>query len=168
MRVLFSFLRKVKIIIVNQILSKKASNVNELTKRNENDGHAMVSAKRAKQKMSQSEEEKNWWAYFAIHKHDNKLVGSGGYKGKPITEGTLELGYQIAANYRNRGLVTEITKGLIENAFNDSRIKSIIAHTPEEENASTKVLLKCSFKKVQEIIDTEYGQIWKWELKGEQ
>jgi len=116
-------------------------------------------------RLTESEEEKNWWTYFPIHKQDNKLIGSGGYKGKPTTEGTVEVGYEIASGYRNRGLATEMTKGLIENAFRDDRVKSIIAHTLGQENASTKVLQKCGFEKVEEINDPEDGLIWKWELK---
>ena len=115
-------------------------------------------------RLSENEEEKNWWTYFTIHKQDNKLIGSGGYKGKPTPDGTVELGYEIAPNYRNRGLATEMTKGLIENAFRDKRVKSIMAHTLGLENPSTRVLQKCGFKKVAEMNDPEEGLIWKWEL----
>lgn len=116
-------------------------------------------------RLAESEEEKNWWTYFPIHKPDNKLIGSGGYKGKPTADGTVELGYEIAVDYRNRGLATEMTKGKIQNAFGDERVKTIIAHTLGQSNASTGVLLKCGFEKVQEINDPEDGMIWRWELK---
>jgi RimJ/RimL family protein N-acetyltransferase len=53
-----------------------------------------------------------------------------------------------------------LTNGLIANAFADSRIKLIIAHTLGAENASTKVLAKCGFQKVEEINDPEDGLIW--------
>ena len=115
-------------------------------------------------KLSESEDEKNWWTYLPIHQLDNKLVGSGGYKGKPTKEGTVEIGYEIRPEYRNRGLATEMTRGLIENAFRDERVKSIIAHTLGQENPSTKVLQKCGFVKVEEINDPHDGIIWKWEL----
>ncbi|MBP0904077.1 GNAT family N-acetyltransferase [Mariniflexile gromovii] len=117
-------------------------------------------------RLIESEEEKNWWTYFPIYKQDNKLIGSGGYKGKPTIEGTVEIGYEITPDYRNRGIATEMTKGLIQNAFNDSRVKLIIAHTLGFENPSTKVLLKCGFTKTQKINDPNDGVIWKWELKN--
>lgn len=116
-------------------------------------------------KLSKSEEEKGWWTYFPIHKQDNKLIGSGGYQGQPTPEGSIEIGYEIAKEYRNRGLATEMTKGLVENAYKDQRVKLIIAHTLGQENPSTKVLEKCGFKKVEEISDPEHGVLWKWELK---
>lgn len=116
-------------------------------------------------RLSESREESGWWTYFPIHKEDNKLIGSGGYKGKPSANGTVELGYEIAPDYRNRGLATEMTQALIAHAFNNEKVKSILAHTLAEDNPSTKVLKKCGFKKVEEINDPDDGLIWKWELK---
>ena len=74
-------------------------------------------------------------------------------------------GYEIAPAYRNRGLATEMTKGLIENALKDERVTSIIAHTLGQPTPSTKVLQKCGFEKVDELNDPDEGLIWKWELK---
>jgi RimJ/RimL family protein N-acetyltransferase len=117
------------------------------------------------ERLSENHEESGWWTYFPIHKQDNKLIGSGGYKGKPTIDGTVELGYEISPDYRNRGLATEMTKGLIKNAFKDNRVKSIIARTLGQENPSTMVLQKCGFVKVEKIYDPDDGLIWKWELK---
>ena len=116
------------------------------------------------ERLSESENERGWWTYFPIHKKDNKLIGSGGYKGSPTVEEIVEIGYEIAPDYRNRGLATEMTKWLIENAFEDNRVKRIIAHTLGQENPSTRVLTKAGFERVEEINDPEEGLIWKWEL----
>lgn len=115
--------------------------------------------------LTKSEKEKNWWTYLPVFKQDNKLIGSGGYKGKPTKEGTVEIGYEIIPAYRNRGLATEMTKGLIAHAFRDEKVKAIIAHTLGQENPSTKVLQKCGFKMVEALNDPEEGVIWKWQLK---
>ena len=115
-------------------------------------------------KLSETEE-CGWWTYLPIHKHDNKIVGTGGYKGRPTADGTVEIGYEIAPDYRNQGLATEMTKGLVDNAFNDKTVKTVIAHTLGAENASTKVLRKCGFEKVGEINDPDDGLLWKWQLK---
>ncbi len=115
-------------------------------------------------KISEVKDEAGWWTYFPIHKADNKLIGSGGYKGKPTEDGTVEIGYEITPEYRNKGLATEMTKALISNAFSFRQVNRIIAHTLGEANASTKVLTKCGFKKTDEINDHEEGLIWKWEL----
>jgi len=115
-------------------------------------------------KLSESEDEKGWWTYFPIHQQDNKLIGSGGYKGGPTLDGTVEIGYEIMPEYRNRGLATEMTEGLVQNAFNDERVNRIVAHTLGQENASTMVLKKCGFVKTEELNEPDEGVIWKWEL----
>lgn len=125
----------------------------------------VVALRYSHDKLAESEGEKNWWTYFPVYKQENKLIGSGGYKGSPAMDGTVEIGYEIAPQYRNRGLATEMTMGLIENAFRDGRVKSIIAHTLGMENPSTKVLRKCGFERAGEIQDPDDGMIWKWELK---
>jgi ribosomal-protein-alanine N-acetyltransferase len=115
--------------------------------------------------MLKDQEEIGWLTYFPIHKQDNKLIGSGGYKGKPTEYGTVEIGYEITPAYRNKGFATEMAKGLISNAFTDNSVKLIIAHTLPEENASTKILTRFGFVKTGEIMDPDDGLIWKWELK---
>ena len=116
-------------------------------------------------RLLESQDESGWWTYLPIYKEENKLIGSGGYKGKPSANGTVELGYEIAADYRNRGLATEMTKALIAHAFKNNKVKTILAHTLAEDNPSTKVLKKCGFEKVEEINDPDDGRIWKWEFK---
>lgn len=116
-------------------------------------------------KLLENEHESGWWTYFPIHKQDNMLIGSGGYQGKPSIEGIVEIGYEITSDYRNQGLATEMTMGLVENAFRNDKVKFIIAHTLGQDNPSTKVLTKCGFKKIEEMNDPNEGIIWKWELK---
>ncbi|MBL0024226.1 MAG: GNAT family N-acetyltransferase [Saprospiraceae bacterium] len=116
-------------------------------------------------RISEDMEEIGWLTYFPIHKQDNKLIGSAGYKGKPNENGSVEIGYEIAPHYRNKGFATEMAEALISNAFSDIKVKLIIAHTLREENASAKILTKCGFIKVGDIDDPDDGPIWKWELK---
>ena len=116
-------------------------------------------------RLVENPEQSGWWTYLPIHKQDNRLIGSAGYKGMPTTDGTVEIGYEISRDYRNRGLATELAKGLILHAFKDTRVRSITAHTLGQENPSTAVLQKCGFVKVEEIEDPDDGLIWKWELK---
>ncbi len=116
-------------------------------------------------KLSQNADEAGWCSYFPIHKNHNTLIGSCGYKGKPDMNGTVEIGYEIAPGYRNKGFATELAKALISNALKHNNVSVIQAHTLAEENASVKVLTKCGFQKVEEIIDPDDGLIWKWQLK---
>lgn len=106
----------------------------------------------------------NWNMYFPVLTEENILVGNGGFTGKPV-DGTVELGYEIAEDFRNKGLATEYVKALIDFAFDQSGIKVVSAHTLSNENPSTSVLKKCGFIKTEEIFDTEDGNIWRWELQ---
>jgi RimJ/RimL family protein N-acetyltransferase len=106
-----------------------------------------------------------WWTYFPILTAEQILIGSGGYKGKPDAAGQVELGYEIAPEYRNRGFAKEMTRGLIKHAFAQPEIKSILAHTLGELNPSTAVLQACGFVRIAEIQDPEEGTIWQWQLK---
>ena len=110
-------------------------------------------------------DEEAWWTYFPIHKTDQRLIGSGGYKGVPSPHGAVEIGYEIAPDYRGQGLATEMAQGLIDHAFRDKRVLIILAHTLGEPNPSTAVLSKCGFTHVETLHDPEEGTIWKWELR---
>lgn len=105
-----------------------------------------------------------WWTYLPIHKADNTLIGSCGYKGEPDEQGAVEIGYEIKSDYRNKGLATELANALVEHAFKNDRVRTVQAHTLGEINSSTRVLSKCGFVKTEEIQDEETGTLWKWEL----
>lgn len=111
-----------------------------------------------------SANELGWWTWFPVHRKDNTLIGTGGYKGSPVN-GMVEIGYEIIPAYRNKGLATEFANALITHAFTFSYIHTVTAHTLAEVNPSTKVLSKCGFIKIDEINDPDDGLIWKWELK---
>src|SRR6185295_2498867 len=115
-------------------------------------------------KISSYPEDRKWWTYLPVLKEENILIGSGGYKGKPDADGMVEFGYEIAGAYRNRGLATEMARGLIEHAFENPEVKIVRAHTLAEENASVKVLRKCGLDFIEEILDPEDGKIWSWEI----
>lgn len=119
----------------------------------------------AHDRLQENIDERGWWTYLPVHRKDNQLIGSCGYKGKPTPEGNVEIGYEIMHTYRNRGLATELAQALIDHAFQTAGVKSVTAHTLAEDNATTKVLQKCGFQKVEEINDPDDGLLWKWELK---
>lgn len=109
-----------------------------------------------------------WWMYFFIHKADKRLIGNGGYKGKPDAEGMVEIGYAVAPGYEGRGLATEAARGMIDRAFEEPEVKMVDAHTLAEENASCGVLKKLGMKKIAEKHDPEDGDIWHWRVLREE
>lgn len=105
-----------------------------------------------------------WGSFFIIHKADNRLLGTCGYKGAPDNEGAVEIGYEIEASYRHQGLAREAAQGLIDFALQHVEVKKIIAHTLAHENPSVSVLKKLGFQFVEALIDPDDGDIWKWVL----
>lgn len=116
-------------------------------------------------KVKENQESQTWWTWFPIHKDSNTLIGTCGYKGPPNQLGEVEIGYEIAPDFRNRGLATEMAKALVDYASNQIEVEKIIAHTLPMENPSTSVLKKLGFFKVAELIDPEDGAVWRWELR---
>ena len=106
-----------------------------------------------------------WWTpWLFVHTASGTVIGLGGFKGPPAPNGTLEVGYGIAPEWRGQGYATEATLGLIGFGLGQPGVKAICAHTLAETNASTRVLAKCGLVRVAEITDPADGVIWRWEL----
>jgi RimJ/RimL family protein N-acetyltransferase len=115
-------------------------------------------------KITENPSDLGWMSYFPVHRQEGVFLGSCGFKGSPTAEGTVEIGYEIAPAYRNQGLATEVAQALVSHAFASGWVKSVLAHTLAEENASARVLRKCGFVKVDEYNDPDDGPVWRWEL----
>lgn len=102
-----------------------------------------------------------WSAYFFVHAADRVMVGSGGFKGPP-TNGTVEIGYEIAPSYRGRGLGSEAAAGLVVFAFDHERVRAVLAHTLAKPGPSPALLRTLGFELVQELADPEEGPVWQW------
>ncbi|MCW3462436.1 GNAT family N-acetyltransferase [Chitinophaga nivalis] len=109
-----------------------------------------------------------WFFYLVIHREDKQLIGAGGFKGKPNAAGLVEMGYEIAPGYREKGLGTEMAKGLIRFAFGHSYVQRVIAHTEEEYNASVKILQKAGMRFVGTFKNKENEDLWEWEITRDQ
>lgn len=105
-----------------------------------------------------------WWMYLPIYLPDNVLVGTCGYKGPPNAKGVVEIGYEVAEDYRGNHLASEMAQLLVANALSHPEVTVIRAHTLNEHNASTKVLEKCGFTFVREVIDPTDGPLWQWQI----
>ncbi len=109
-----------------------------------------------------------WFFYLVIHRADKRLIGAGGFKGKPNGDGLVEIGYEITSDYREKGLGTEMAESLIRFAFGHSYVKRVIAHTEEEYNASVKILQKAGMRFVGTIKNKEGEDLWEWEITRSQ
>jgi RimJ/RimL family protein N-acetyltransferase len=101
--------------------------------------------------------------FWVIEKESGEIVGGAGFKGAPDDEGMVEIAYGIVPSREGRGYATEAARALIHFAAEDARVRTIRAHTLPEANASTRVLRKCGFERIGQVVDPEDGPVWRWE-----
>lgn len=90
-------------------------------------------------------------------------VGQCGFKGPPSGEGVVEIAYAVDPEHQGRGYATGAAAALVRHALADPRVRVVRAHTLPQANASTRVLTKCGFQRVGEVMDPEDGPVWRWE-----
>lgn len=117
--------------------------------------------------LKQHPEEAAWWTWLPILRKENKLIGSGGFRGRPDEGGAVEIGYEIAMEHRQQGLATEMALALRDAAFRNPEVRKVIAHTLPELNPSTRVLQHCGMVKTGESTDPDEGTVWRWEISRE-
>jgi len=80
-----------------------------------------------------------------IVKEENVAVGGIGFAGLPDADGKSMIGYGLDMRYYRRGIATEALQAMINWAFRNTDLKTIIADTPLEHLASQRVLIKNNF-----------------------
>jgi [ribosomal protein S5]-alanine N-acetyltransferase len=103
-----------------------------------------------------------WGSLFFIEAQARTLVGLGGFKGAPSSDGVVEIGYAIAPAYQGRGLATDAVAQMIQRAFADAVVRAVDAHTLGHESPSTRVLEKSGFRRIGEAHDPDAGAVWHW------
>lgn len=101
--------------------------------------------------------------FWVTERNGREVVGSAGFKGPPDADGVVEIAYGVAPSREGRGYATEAAGALLRFAADDDRVRLVRAHTLPEANASTRVLTKCGFVRIGEVIDPEDGLVWRWE-----
>lgn len=111
-----------------------------------------------------SSDEDPWTHGFVIlDRTTGKAIGSCAFKGPPDSSGAVEIAYETNEAHRGRGYATEAARALTDFAFEHANVRIVRAHTLPEDNASTRVLTKCGFNRLGEVIDPEDGLVWRWE-----
>ena len=117
--------------------------------------------------MLRSSPEPDIWRHgFAIvGRNEQVVVGNAAFVGPPNDTGEVEIAYAVVPSFEGRGYATQAAAALTELALADDRVKTVIAHTLPETNASTRILEKNGFKFAGEIEHPEDGLIWRWEKR---
>lgn len=99
-----------------------------------------------------------WTGYIFLARDEPWLIGNGGFVAEPDALGTVEIGYEIAPMFWNRGYATEAAAVMINRAF-EAGASSIIAHSLAETNASNTVMRKLGMRFDGEA---KSGKLWVW------
>jgi RimJ/RimL family protein N-acetyltransferase len=107
-----------------------------------------------------------WIDGFAVvHVASNTVIGSASFKGPPDADGVVEVAYAVVPSQQGRGYATEATMELVAYAFGDDRVRVVRAHTLPRNVASGRVLSKCGFTRIGQVVDPEDGPVWRWEIR---
>lgn len=93
-----------------------------------------------------------WYGWYAVRRaaaeRPATLVACGGYFGPPDAEGTVEIGYSAAPEWRAQGYTTELVQALTARALTAPAVRRVVAEVHEENVASLTVLRRCGFHRV--------------------
>jgi RimJ/RimL family protein N-acetyltransferase len=107
------------------------------------------------------EADRGWSMQFFVDDANGRLVGSGGFAGPPVGR-TVEIGYEVAPEFRGHGLGTAAARALVERAVASGKVDHVIAHTLPGPNPSTGALVSLGFEHVDDQQDPEVGLVWQW------
>lgn len=80
--------------------------------------------------------------WLIIHRADQVMIGTAGFKGKPDENGSIEIGYGIDVAYRRQGYTYEAARALIEWGFAQPNVNQITADCLTTNLGSIRVLEK--------------------------
>jgi [ribosomal protein S5]-alanine N-acetyltransferase len=101
--------------------------------------------------------------FVLLHRATESVIGKCGFTGPPGADGAVEIAYAVASEHQGKGFATEAAVALVSYAFGHEQVRVVRAHTLPEQNASTRVLTKCGFRRVGEVVDPNDGAVWRWE-----
>lgn len=104
-----------------------------------------------------------WIGYFARDPVSHDVLGSCSFVDAPAN-GRVEIAYFTFPHAEGRGVGRAMAAKLVEIARADGSVASVIAHTLPQENASTSILRKLSFRRTGWAVDDEAGGVWEWTL----
>ena len=105
--------------------------------------------------------------FVLVHRASQVVVGRCGFKGPPEAGDVVEIAYGVDPDHQGKGYATEAAETLTDYAFRSGPVRVVRAHTRLESNASARVLTKCGFQRVGEVLDPEDGRVWRWEKSND-
>ena len=104
-------------------------------------------------------------SFTVVDRATGSTVGGCAFKGPPDADGMVEVAYGTDERHRGRGYATEAAGALVRFAFASGRVRIVRAHCKPDNVASARVLAKCGFTPVGEVVDPEDGLVRRWERR---
>ena len=105
--------------------------------------------------------DRSWSMQFFVDDATGRLVGSGGFAAPPV-ERTVEIGYEVAPEFRGQRFGVTAARALVGHAVASGEVDHVIAHTLPGPNPSTGVLVSLGFAHVDDQEDPDVGAVWEW------
>ena len=102
-----------------------------------------------------SQTNNQFWVWAVERKSDNALVGTCALVGN--SKGTYEIGYRFLEQYWNLGYGKEVCNDLIDYAFCQEEVTSLIAYVDVKNIGSVKILEQSKLGFVEETYNKELG-----------
>ena len=100
--------------------------------------------------------------FHLVHRDSRMHVGTCSFKGPPA-DGVVEIAYGVTPDQRSKGYATEAARALVAYAFGFGEVRVVRAHTLPDGSASKRVLAKCGFVHVGDVVDPEDGLVCRFE-----
>ena len=107
------------------------------------------------------------FGYAVVDRAARTVIGNVGFKGPPDAGGVVEIAYAIVPSFQQRGYATEAVQAALPWVNSDQRVSLLRAHTLPTNRASSRVLEKCGFRFLDEVIDPDDGLVARWERSKE-
>lgn len=101
-----------------------------------------------------------WGVWLMVLSSENKVIGDLGFKGEPLKDGVVEVGYNVVPLYRNQGFGFEGVEALIGWALTQKVVKKVIAQCDKDNQYSIRILKKIGAK-----LKTYEDSLLTWELR---
>jgi len=88
------------------------------------------------------------WSFWYLLTGDGasrKVLGICGFKGRPDSAGSVEIGYSVLAQFRNQGFASEAVERLLSWAFSHQSVVAVCAETLPHLQQSIRVMKKNGF-----------------------
>lgn len=100
-----------------------------------------------------------WLLRVAVLRGTRQVIGRIGFHSRPSADGTVEVGYSVAAAYRRQGYATEMVRGLLDWGISHGA-KRCLASVRPDNAASLATISRLGFVRIGEQIDEIDGLEW--------